>query len=49
MTARTALLIGAAGGILSEVARGLAKEGTSLVLFDRNEETVTRLADELTA
>ncbi len=47
VTARTALLIGAAGGILSEVARGLAKEGTSLVLFDRNEETVTRLADEL--
>lgn len=47
VTARTALLIGAAGGILSEVARGLAKEGHSLVLFDRNEETVTRLADEL--
>ncbi|MER5385092.1 SDR family oxidoreductase [Streptomyces sp. NPDC002688] len=47
MTARTALLIGAAGGILSEVAQGLAKEGHPLVLFDRNEETVSRLADEL--
>ncbi|MEE1756038.1 SDR family NAD(P)-dependent oxidoreductase [Streptomyces sp. SP18CS02] len=47
MTTRTALLIGAAGGILSETARGLAKEGHSLVLFDRNEEAVTRLADEL--
>ncbi|MEU7280353.1 SDR family NAD(P)-dependent oxidoreductase [Streptomyces sp. NPDC045431] len=47
MTARTALLIGAAGGILSETARGLAEEGHSLVLFDRNEEAVRRLADEL--
>ncbi|MFJ8646164.1 SDR family NAD(P)-dependent oxidoreductase [Streptomyces sp. NPDC093546] len=47
MTARTALLIGAAGGILSETARGLAKEGHSLVLFDKNEEAVRRLADEL--
>ncbi|MET9426852.1 MULTISPECIES: SDR family NAD(P)-dependent oxidoreductase [unclassified Streptomyces] len=47
MTTRTALLIGAAGGILSETARGLAKEGHSLVLFDKNEEAVQRLADEL--
>ncbi|WP_307790776.1 SDR family NAD(P)-dependent oxidoreductase [Streptomyces actuosus] len=47
MTARTALLIGAAGGILSDVARGLADQGHPLVLFDRNEEAVTRLADEL--
>ncbi|GAA5028108.1 SDR family NAD(P)-dependent oxidoreductase [Streptomyces siamensis] len=47
MTARTALLIGAAGGILSEVARGLAEEGHSLVLFDRDEVAVSRLADEL--
>ncbi|MET9799318.1 SDR family oxidoreductase [Streptomyces sp. NPDC006368] len=47
MTARTALLIGAAGGILSETARGLAEEGHSLVLFDRNEDAVRRLADEL--
>lgn len=29
------------------MARGLAKEGHSLVLFDKNEETVSRLADEL--
>lgn len=47
MTARTALLIGAAGGILTEVARGLADEGHPLVLFDRDEAAVTRLADEL--
>jgi 3-oxoacyl-[acyl-carrier protein] reductase len=47
VTARTALLIGAAGGILSEVAHGLADQGHPLVLFDRNEEAVTRLADEL--
>ncbi|MER5481199.1 SDR family oxidoreductase [Streptomyces sp. NPDC002734] len=47
MTARTALLIGAAGGILSEVARGLADQGHTLVLYDRDEEAVSRLADEL--
>ncbi|WP_035805217.1 SDR family NAD(P)-dependent oxidoreductase [Kitasatospora mediocidica] len=47
MTARSALLIGAAGGILQEVARGLAEEGHTLVLFDRDEEAVRRLADEL--
>jgi NAD(P)-dependent dehydrogenase (short-subunit alcohol dehydrogenase family) len=47
MTGRTALLIGAAGGILQNVARGLAAEGHSLVLFDKNEETVNRLAQEL--
>ncbi|MCZ7458928.1 SDR family NAD(P)-dependent oxidoreductase [Streptomyces sp. WMMC940] len=46
-TPRTALLIGAAGGILTEVSRKLAEEGHTLVLFDRNEEAVNRLADEL--
>ncbi|MFE1289767.1 SDR family NAD(P)-dependent oxidoreductase [Streptomyces sp. NPDC058751] len=46
-TPRTALLIGAAGGILQDVARGLAREGHTLVLFDRNEEAVNRLAAEL--
>ncbi|UYQ62628.1 SDR family NAD(P)-dependent oxidoreductase [Streptomyces peucetius] len=46
-TTRTALLIGAAGGILREVARGLAEEGHTLVLFDRDEEAVNRLADRL--
>ncbi|MFD5520650.1 SDR family NAD(P)-dependent oxidoreductase [Streptomyces sp. NPDC127066] len=46
-TSRTALLIGAAGGILQDVARGLAREGHTLVLFDRNEEAVNRLAAEL--
>lgn len=46
-TSRTALLIGAAGGILQDVARGLAREGHTLVLFDRNEEAVSRLAAEL--
>ncbi|MCC3768875.1 SDR family NAD(P)-dependent oxidoreductase [Streptomyces sp. UNOC14_S4] len=49
MTKRTALLIGAAGGILQEVARGLAAEGHTLVLFDKNEEAVNRLAGELAA
>jgi NAD(P)-dependent dehydrogenase (short-subunit alcohol dehydrogenase family) len=44
---RTALLIGAAGGILSEVATGLAKGGHPLVLFDRDEEAANRLADKL--
>jgi NAD(P)-dependent dehydrogenase (short-subunit alcohol dehydrogenase family) len=47
MTARTALLIGAAGGILQEVAIGLAKEGHTLVLLDKNEETVNSLAQKL--
>jgi 3-oxoacyl-[acyl-carrier protein] reductase len=47
MTARTALLIGAAGGILRGVATGLAKEGHPLVLFDRDEAAVTDLAHEL--
>ncbi|MGC4985934.1 SDR family NAD(P)-dependent oxidoreductase [Streptomyces sp. DT193] len=46
-TSRTALLIGAAGGILQDVARGLAREGHTLVLFDKNEEAVNRLATEL--
>lgn len=47
MDAPSALLIGAAGGILSEVARGLAGEGHPLVLFDKNEAAVSGLADEL--
>jgi NAD(P)-dependent dehydrogenase (short-subunit alcohol dehydrogenase family) len=49
MTTRTALLIGAAGGILQEVSLGLAKQGHPLILFDRDEATVTRLADRLGA
>lgn len=44
---RTALLIGAAGGILTEVSRKLAEEGHTLVLFDRDAEAVGRLAEEL--
>jgi NAD(P)-dependent dehydrogenase (short-subunit alcohol dehydrogenase family) len=47
-TGRTALLIGAAGGILQEVAAGLAKEGHTLILFDKNEESVRGLARKLT-
>ncbi len=47
MTARTALLIGAGGGILQEAAVGLAKERHTLVLFDKNEEAVNRLAQKL--
>lgn len=46
-TSRSALLIGAAGGILQDVARGLARQGHTLVLFDKNEEAVNRLAAEL--
>lgn len=47
MTSRTALLIGAAGGILRKVAQGLAEEGHTLVLFDRDEEAVNALARKL--
>ncbi|MFJ9056531.1 MULTISPECIES: SDR family NAD(P)-dependent oxidoreductase [unclassified Streptomyces] len=46
-TPRTALLIGAAGGILTEVSRRLAEEGHTLVLFDRDPEALGRLAEEL--
>ncbi|MEY9848535.1 SDR family NAD(P)-dependent oxidoreductase [Streptacidiphilus sp. MAP5-3] len=46
-TPRTALLIGAAGGILSEVALGLAEEGHTLVLFDRDEAALEELAARL--
>ncbi|MFB7928929.1 MULTISPECIES: SDR family NAD(P)-dependent oxidoreductase [Streptomyces] len=46
-TPRTALLVGAAGGILKEVSRELAEEGHTLVLFDRDAEAVGRLAEEL--
>lgn len=46
-TPRTALLVGAAGGILKEVSRNLAEEGHTLVLFDRDAEAVGRLAEEL--
>ncbi|MEG8276572.1 SDR family NAD(P)-dependent oxidoreductase [Streptomyces sp. AHA2] len=48
-TARTALLIGAAGGILKEVARELAEQGHTLVLFDRDAEALDRLATQLAA
>ncbi|MFH9012607.1 SDR family NAD(P)-dependent oxidoreductase [Streptomyces sp. NPDC017943] len=48
-TPRTALLIGAAGGILEEVARELAEQGHTLVLFDRDAEALDRLATRLTA
>jgi NAD(P)-dependent dehydrogenase (short-subunit alcohol dehydrogenase family) len=47
MTVRTALLVGAAGGILSEVAVSLARDGHRLVLFDKNEDTVKALAQRL--
>ncbi|MFF7308552.1 SDR family oxidoreductase [Streptomyces sp. NPDC008137] len=46
-TPRTALLVGAAGGILREVSRELAEEGHTLVLFDRDAEAVGKLAEEL--
>ncbi|WP_103502558.1 MULTISPECIES: SDR family NAD(P)-dependent oxidoreductase [Streptomyces] len=46
-TPRTALLIGAAGGILREVSRQLAEEGHTLVLYDRDQTALDRLAAEL--
>ncbi|MFI6403485.1 SDR family NAD(P)-dependent oxidoreductase [Streptomyces sp. NPDC050548] len=46
-TPRTALLVGAAGGILREVALELAEEGHTLVLFDRDEDALNRLAERL--
>ncbi|GAA0628776.1 SDR family oxidoreductase [Kutzneria viridogrisea] len=49
MTNGTALLIGAAGGILREVAAGLAEQGHGLVLLDRDEQAVSALAGELSA
>ncbi|MBV9025175.1 MAG: SDR family oxidoreductase [Streptomycetaceae bacterium] len=48
MTQRTALIIGAAGGICSELSRRLADKGERLVLFDRDEAAVKALAAEFT-
>jgi len=43
----TALLVGAAGGILREVATGLARQGHSLILFDLDRPAVEELAADL--
>src|SRR2546421_804954 len=48
MTQRTALIIGAAGGICSELSRQLADKGERLVLFDRDEAAGKALAAQLT-
>lgn len=44
---RTALLVGAAGGILRDVAAGLARQGHPLILFDRDRPAVEELAADL--
>ena len=44
---RCALVTGAAGGIGSELCRLLARDGTALVLLDRNEAGIQQLRDEL--
>lgn len=44
---RKALITGAAGGIGTELARIVAAEGTGLVLIDRDEEQLGRLAAEI--
>lgn len=46
-TTQTALLIGAAGGILQEVAEEFANTGHHLVLFDKNADAVSALAEQL--
>ncbi|MFW0788066.1 SDR family NAD(P)-dependent oxidoreductase [Gordonia sp. CPCC 205333] len=47
MTQHTALIIGAAGGICSELSRRLADKSERLVLFDRDDAAVKKLATEL--
>ena len=44
---RCALVTGAAGGIGSELCRLLARDGTALVLLDKNEPGLTQLRNEL--
>jgi len=44
---RGALVTGAAGGIGSELCRLLARDGTALVLLDKNEPGLAQIRDEL--
>lgn len=44
---QTALLIGAAGGILQDVADALAEQGHQLILFDRDAERLEEMAARL--
>ncbi|GAA1049511.1 SDR family oxidoreductase [Arthrobacter russicus] len=44
---QTALLVGAAGGILQDVADGLAAQGCQLILFDRDEARLEEMAARL--
>jgi len=44
---KKALLIGAAGGIGTQLARRLAREGYVLAMLDRSEETLKKLCDEI--
>src|SRR3954467_13699280 len=46
---RTALVTGAAGGLGERLARALAAEGARVVLSGRNEEALTKRAQELGA
>lgn len=44
---KKALLVGASGGIGTQVARRLAREGYVLALLDRNKDTLKQLCDEI--
>jgi short-subunit dehydrogenase len=44
---KKAILIGAAGGIGTQLAHRLAREGYVLALLDRNEETLNELCDKI--
>ncbi len=47
LTGKTALVTGATGGIGSEIAKALAKQGAKLVLSSTREEKLKELADEI--
>lgn len=44
---KTAVIIGAGGYLCSEMARGLAKAGVRVALFDKNEKNVKMVAEEI--
>lgn len=46
---RTALVLGAGGGLGGAIARALAREGAAVVLADVDQESAARVADAITA